>query len=177
MSIVDRLTDKVTPVVIQEGYFLWELKVTKAGKRSLVSIVLDKKGGASLDELAGMSREIAHILDDDPSLEEAYHLEVSSPGLERNLTTVEHYKWSVDLDVTVTYRVEGTIERSRGKLISVDDTNIVVQSEDIELGKISIPIETITKAHTLFDFEEAMKKRSDDSTDSDEDLIPQGETA
>jgi len=155
VSLVDNIDDMLTPVLSDLNLRLWDVKVTKAGKRSIVSVTLDKHNGATLEDIASASKQIAPILDDLPALDDAYHLEVATPGLERPLTKPDHFVWSLGMDITVSYRNDGTVVRKNGKLVTVDDSQIQIEDAD---GFESIKIEDITKAHTLFNFEEAMKK-------------------
>ena len=155
MSLTDDINDMLTPVLDELGFRLWDIKVTKAGKRSIVSVTLDKHNGATLEDISQASKEIAPVLDELPSLEDSYHLEVSSPGLERSLLKQDHYVWSLGMQITVSFRSEGTVIRKSGKLVSVDTKNIQIEEDD---ETITIEIENITKAHTLFNFEEALKK-------------------
>lgn len=168
MSLAQDLSDMITPVVEGAGYRLWDLSVTKAGKRTVISITLDREGGATLDGIAEASKLIAPILDDHASLIDAYHLEVSSPGLERSLTRPQHYTWSLHLDVTVSHRADGTLVRSRGKIVDVGENSLTLETQD---SSIVISFEDITKAHTVFDFDAAMK------AGSQSEVVPQGETA
>lgn len=174
MSLTDDLTDMIQPIVHEQNYRLWDLKLTKAGKRTVVTITLDKDGGATLDEIADISKLIAPLLDEHPTLDDAYHLEVASPGLERALTKPNHYEWSVDMDVAVSHRVDGTLTRTRGTLRAVDGSNISIETET---ETISIPIDSITKAHTLFDYEAAMKRSKEVEAQAPADFATQGETA
>ncbi|MBP9115296.1 MAG: hypothetical protein KBF89_03030 [Acidimicrobiia bacterium] len=173
MSRVDELSDMITPLITQSEYRLWNLGITKAAKRSIVTITLDKDGGANLDEMAEISKEIAIVIDEHPSFENEYHLEVESPGLERALTKPEHYKWSIGMLISVSFRDDETLSRSRGILKNVNDEELVIEEVPQSIKKISkieekteveilpkittIRISTITKAHTIFDFEQAMK--------------------
>lgn len=173
MSLATDLTELITPRVEELGFRLWDLKVTKAGRRSVVTIQIDKAGGATLDEIADLSKLIAPILDDHEALEDAYHLEVSSPGLERNLVNNDHFEWSLGMNITVSFRSEGTVIRKNGKLISNTAEKIVLEEDG---QPIEIEKNEITKAHTLFDFEEAMKKgTAKDKIDLQEEL--QGDVA
>ena len=104
MSRADELTDMIAPLIESFEYRLWNLTITKAQKRSIVTVTLDKDGGANLDEMAGISKEIASLIDEHPSFENEYHLEVESPGLERSLTNIEHFKWSINMEVSVSFR-------------------------------------------------------------------------
>ncbi len=170
MSVVKDITDKISPVVDKNGYRLWDVKLTKAGKRSIVSVTIDKEGGPTLDGIADLSKAIAPILDEMPTLENAYHLEVASPGLERSLITPEHFQWSKNLDVAISHRSDGSLTRTRGKLIEVSPSVVKVQTED---GDVVIELETITKAHTIFDFKKAMKQNPNKS---DQEIDEQGES-
>lgn len=176
MSKVDELSHMITPLITKAHYRLWNLNITKAAKRSIVTITLDKDGGANLDEMAEISKEIAALIDEHPSFEEAYHLEVESPGLERALTSHDHYQWSKGLEVSVSYRDDQTLSRSRGILKEVTDGKLVVeeiplltkksknkQSQEETQGEPTlrtIEISTITKANTVFDFDQAMKRET-----------------
>ncbi len=174
MSLSQGLTELVAPVLEKAGFRLWDLKVTKAGKRSIVSVTLDKTGGVSIEDIAAMSKVIAPLLDEHAALDDAYHLEVASPGLERPLSRVEHFEWSLGMNVTISHRVDGSLVRSRGRLVVAAIDNVTLETDDG--GSELIAIDSITKAHTLFDFDEAMKKGplasiSDEETESeDEDL-------
>jgi ribosome maturation factor RimP len=174
MSLTDDLTDMIRPVVLEQNYRLWDLKLTKAGKRTVVTITLDKDGGATLDEIADISKLVAPLLDEHPTLDDAYHLEVASPGLERALTKPEHYEWSIDMNVAVSHRVDGTLTRTRGKLVSVETDTISVETDN---DTVSIPLDSITKAHTLFDYEAAMKRSKEVEDQAPADFATQGETA
>ena len=174
MSLTNDLVATLTPVIEDAGFRLWDLKVTKAGKRSIVSITLDKYQGATIDDIAEMSKILAPILDENQSLDDAYHLEVATPGLERTLLRPDHYRWSLGMNITVSYRNDGSIVREHGKLVSVSDDEIVIETNSD--NQIKILCDSITKAHTLFDFEEAMKKGSmKNETQENEEL--QGELA
>ena len=74
MSRADELSDMITPLVAESSYRLWNLGITKASKRSIVTVTLDKDGGANLDEMAKISKKIAVLIDEHPSFENEYHL-------------------------------------------------------------------------------------------------------
>lgn len=191
MSRADELTDMIAPLIESFEYRLWNLTITKAQKRSIVTVTLDKDGGANLDEMAGISKEIASLIDEHPSFENEYHLEVESPGLERSLTNIEHFKWSINMEVSVSFRDGETLSRSRGILLDVNDENISIEEIHTPSKKVSkksdsdsgdtiqaekkitaIEMSTITKAHTVFDFEKAMKNNANTkqtSSDSKEE--------
>lgn len=188
MSKIDELSNMITPLVEKADYRLWSLNITKAAKRSIVTVTLDKDGGANLDEMAEVSKEIAAVIDEHPSFEEAYHLEVESPGLERALTSHDHYEWSKNMEVSVSFRDGQTLSRSRGILKEVNDDNLVIEEIPLLVKKSknkqaveeplgaptlrTIEISSITKANTVFDFDQAMKR---DSKSKEEDQTTESE--
>ncbi|MFC0108903.1 ribosome maturation factor RimP [Kibdelosporangium aridum] len=75
------------------GFELEQLEVQRAGRRSLVKVVVDAEKGIELDEVAGVSRTVSGVLDEhDHVLGGPYTLEVTSPGLDRPLTKPRHWR-------------------------------------------------------------------------------------
>ncbi|HTT52875.1 MAG TPA: ribosome maturation factor RimP [Streptosporangiaceae bacterium] len=97
-----RLTRVLGPVVAAAGFDLESVRVTTAGRRRLLRVVVDADGGPSLDDIALLSRSLSAELDSSGVMgEDAYTLEVSSPGVDRPLTEPRHWR------------------RARGRLVSV----------------------------------------------------------
>jgi ribosome maturation factor RimP len=83
----------VRDAVDAAGYELEELEVQRAGRRSLVKVVVDADSGIGLDEVADVSRTVSGVLDDhDHVLGGPYTLEVTSPGTDRPLTKPRHWR-------------------------------------------------------------------------------------
>jgi ribosome maturation factor RimP len=84
------------PVVRAVGLDLESIRVTSAGQRRLLRVVVDADGGVSLDDIALVSREASIRLDDTGAMGEApYTLEVSSPGVDRPLTQRRHWRRAI----------------------------------------------------------------------------------
>jgi ribosome maturation factor RimP len=97
-----RLTRVLGPVVTAAGLDLESVRVTTAGRRRLLRVVVDGDGGPSLDDIALLSRSLSAELDSSGVMgEDAYTLEVSSPGVDRPLTEPRHWR------------------RARGRLVQV----------------------------------------------------------
>src|ERR1700722_15983183 len=91
-----RLAELIEPVVAAAGLDLESVRISVAGKRRLLRIVVDSDGGVSLDDAADVSREISAMLDEGNALGEVpYTLEVSSPGVDRPLTEPRHWRRAV----------------------------------------------------------------------------------
>jgi ribosome maturation factor RimP len=113
-----RVRQVIEPVVAAAGYDLEDLHVSRAGRRHVVRVLVDKDGGINLDDVAAVSRDISATLDDAEQhggevLAGEYQLEVGSPGVDRPLTLPRHWR------------------RNRGRLVAVNGlTGRVVDADD-----------------------------------------------
>jgi ribosome maturation factor RimP len=119
-----RLAELIEPVVAAAGMDLEAVRMSVAGKRRLLRIVVDGDGGISLDDAADVSREISAMLDEVNALGEvAYTLEVSSPGVDRPLTEPRHWRRAVGRLVKVKVTGEGTVE---GRIRAADADGVTL---------------------------------------------------
>jgi ribosome maturation factor RimP len=89
----ERITGLLEPAVTAMGMDLENVRITSAGRRRLLRVVVDCDGGVSLDDIALVSRELSAALDRAAAMGEAsYTLEVSSPGVDRPLTEPKHWR-------------------------------------------------------------------------------------
>jgi ribosome maturation factor RimP len=89
----DRLVRLLEPVVHAMNMDLEGIRVTAAGRRRVLRVVVDADGGVSLDDIAVASRELSVKLDNSAEMgEQPYTLEVSSPGVDRPLTQPRHWR-------------------------------------------------------------------------------------
>src|ERR1700728_3460198 len=101
----ERIVGLLEPAVAALGMDLEDVRVTSAGRRRLLRIVVDADGGVSLDDIALVSRELSAVLDRAAAMGEAsYTLEVSSPGVDRPLTEPKHWRRATGRLVTVPLR-------------------------------------------------------------------------
>ena len=95
------LAGLLEPAVTGLGMNLEGVRVTSAGRRRLLRVVVDADGGVSLDDIEHVSRELSAVLDQAAAMGEApYTLEVSSPGVDRPLTEPRHWRRAVGRLVT-----------------------------------------------------------------------------
>jgi ribosome maturation factor RimP len=88
-----RLTPVIEPVLKAMEIDLEAVKLSSAGRRTVLRIVIDADGGISLDDIADVSREVSAKLDAKNTMgEEPYTLEVTSPGVDRPLTQPRHWR-------------------------------------------------------------------------------------
>jgi ribosome maturation factor RimP len=97
----ERIVGLLEPAVAAMGMDLEDVRITSAGRRRLLRIVVDTDGGVSLDDIALVSRELSATLDRAAAMGEAsYTLEVSSPGVDRPLTEPKHWRRAIGRVVT-----------------------------------------------------------------------------
>jgi ribosome maturation factor RimP len=110
------------------GYELADLEVRLGGNGGLVRVFIDKSEGIDLDDCEKVSLAVSALLDVEDPVPGKYSLEVSSPGLDRKLTKVEHFQRFMGEVVKVQMRFPIAGRRKfRGTLVSLDEENIVVE--------------------------------------------------
>ena len=143
----DELAKLLEPAIERLGYELADLEVRLGGKGGLVRVFIDKPEGIDLDDCEKVSRAVSALLDVEDPVPGNYNLEVSSPGLDRKLTKVEHFQRFEGETVKVQMRIPiAGRRRFRGTLVSSDDENIVV---DVDGESHSLPLKTIDTARLV----------------------------
>ena len=119
----------------------------------LVRLFVDKEGGVGLDDLQSVSEEVSAILDAEDPIESAYTLEVSSPGLDRPLRTLEEYRRFTGRLVKVSsYEPIGGRRHWTGRLSGVDGTTLRVVLEKEGGAEALIPFEKIAHGRLEVEF-------------------------
>jgi ribosome maturation factor RimP len=154
-----RLTALLAPVVEAAGADLEDVAVSKAGKRSVVRVVVDRDGGVSMDDVADVSRVVSDALDaldeDEPdALGPSYVLEVTSPGVDRPLTEPRHWRRNVTRLVTAALRDGSTVT---GRVVSADDEAVVL---DVDGTERRLPISDVARGTVEVEF--SRKGQEDD---------------
>ena len=140
MSLVNNLTELLTPAVTQAGFVLEEVTVTPVGKRRLVAVVVDcEDRNPSLDEVTVVSKEVSAILDNYTQMGEMpFTLEVTTPGIDRPLTLGRHWKKNIGRLVKITPK---TGEKYIGRIASVNDNAVTIEikgkESEISFAEIS----------------------------------------
>lgn len=121
----------VEPIAQQLGLSIWDVRFVKEGTNWYLRIFIDKEGGVSIDDCVDMTHAINKPLDEADPIEQAYCLEVSSPGIERELTRDEHFEKCIGQKITVrTIRPIDGKRDFKGVLESYDNGNIGFRAED-----------------------------------------------
>ncbi len=141
----DRLAEELTSPIGDLGLDLEAVDLSSAGKRRILRVAIDKDGGVTMDDIADATREVSRVLDDTNLMgQQAYTLEVSSPGVGRPLTLPRHWRRNKGRLVKVTFREEealtGRITDSdeAGALLDVEGTERRVEYAEVRKAKIQI---------------------------------------
>ncbi|BEK29086.1 ribosome maturation factor RimP [Campylobacter jejuni] len=118
--------------------------VSENGKK-IYRIYVQKEGGVNLDDCARLSEILSPIFDVEPPVNGEYFLEVSSPGLERKLSKIEHFAKSIGELVKIATNEKEKIE---AKILFVENGNIILENLEIQ-EKITINFNDIKKAKTF----------------------------
>lgn len=140
MSLVNNLTELLTPVVNNAGFVLEEITVTPVGKRRLVAVVIDREStNPSLDEVTVISKEISAILDNYSQMGELpFTLEVTTPGIDRPLTLPRHWRKNIGRLVKLT-PAQGEKYVARIKAFNEDSVTLDIDGSEslVKLSEIS----------------------------------------
>ena len=150
-GIADRVREIITPTADELGYYLWDVEYVKEGADFILRITIDSEEGITIDDCEAMSRAIDPILDQHDPIPDQYLLEVSSPGIERELTRDDHF------DLCIGEKVEVRL------FAPVDGSRVWVGILGERDAEGNIPVETagtvrtfersaVSKIRTVFDF-------------------------
>ena len=149
-SIKDTVRYLILPTVTELGYRIWDIVYAKIGADYHLEITIDCDEGINIDDCEKVHRAIDPILDEHDPIETFYYLEVSSPGIERELRTDEHI--SLSLGQRVEAKLFTAIDGQKsfvGTLESFDGENVGIKREDIG-EEILIPRQSISKLNTVY---------------------------
>ena len=130
-NTVSLVWEMAEPLAQEIGLSIWDVRFLKEGADWYLRIFIDKEGGVSIDDCVDMPHAINKPLDDSDPIDQAYFLEVSSPGVERDLVRDEHFSAYVGekIKVKMIRPVEGKREFS-GILEDYNDGNITIRMSD-----------------------------------------------
>ena len=143
------LQDMLEPEINRLGFDVVRI-MTIGQKNPTLQIMIERKDRNDIvvEDCATVSRAVSEILDEKDPIKDRYNLEVSSPGLDRPLTSLEHFRRFAGYDAKIETSVEiDTRQRFKGKIISVDDKENI--RFDMDGKEWLIPFDAVSKAKLL----------------------------
>lgn len=143
----DELKALLQPVVEAMDCELWGLEYFSQGRHSTVRLYIDGPDGVSLEDCERVSRQVSSVLDVEDPITGEYSLEVSSPGMDRPLYTLEHFARFAGEQVAIRLRTAFDGRRKfTGLLNGVEADDVLVVVDETEY---LLPIELIDKANII----------------------------
>ena len=152
-SVKDTVREAILPTVTELGYRIWDITYAKVGADYHLEITIDNDAGIQIEDCERVHRAIDPILDEADPIEGFYYLEVSSPGIERELRTEEHIQAFVGARVEAKLFSPKDGKRAiRGTLGGLKEDGAISVTEDSG-EEILLQSNEISRLATLF-FEE-----------------------
>ena len=161
MKIENKIEELVEPIVKDLGFEIEYVEFAKEGTNNVLRVVIDKVGEAMwVEDCEKVSRAIEDIVD--KNINQEYVLEVSSPGLERQLKNIKLYKKYIgkNIHVKLFNKVEGKKE-FEGIIKDVNEEKETVILELEDKNKLELLLKDIASAYTTYDFDTALKGNTD----------------
>ncbi len=136
----------IEPVVSDLGYELVEVQFRREQHGQVLRIIIFRPEGIGVEDCARVSREVSPLLEVEDLIEQAYHLEVSSPGLDRPLVTPRDFRRYMGNRVQV--RLIDGGEEMTGLIADCTDTQVILETEG---GKREIPLSRLKKAKLVIE--------------------------
>src|SRR6476469_6871333 len=156
-SIGQRVEQIAASVTAEAGIEFVHCEIAGSKRNPVVRMIIDTPGGVTLEDCAQVSRAVEAVLDKDDFIPTGYVLEVSSPGIERELFKLADFERFTGHDARVKVRQPIAGKRNfAGKISAVAGSDI--EFEDRTSGRFRIPFDTIAKAKLLVDLTEDFKK-------------------
>jgi ribosome maturation factor RimP len=148
MGKKEDISAAITPALEALGFYLEDVTITSAGRRSMLTVIVDGDTHLSLDQVTSATKAIGEIVESIQSLGETpFTLEVTSPGLDRPLTKVRHWQKNINRLVKVVLQDGSEI---KGRINEVNEANSVV-------GEIKVNYSDIKRATLEVEFKPVSK--------------------
>ena len=148
MSNKEQVLAVITPAIESLGFYIEDITITSAGKRSMLTVIVDGDTHLSLDQVTVATKAISEIVENLPTLgNNPFTLEVTSPGLDRPLTKPRHWRKNQDRLIKIILNdgkeVSGRIKDSNESSVTVDEQ--VINFADIKRATLEIEFKKESK--------------------------------
>lgn len=151
MGALEEVRDLAEAVARRRSLRLWDVEVGGSPGRAVVRVYVDADDGVDLETVTQVSEELSRGLDLRDPIKGGYTLEVSSPGLERNLRSPEHFTLSVGRRVIVKTkdRLVPDSHRLEGVVVEAHESAFLLSLDDDE---VEVPYDAVKSARTVFEW-------------------------
>ncbi|NBQ59806.1 MAG: ribosome maturation factor RimP [Actinobacteria bacterium] len=148
MGRKEDISAAITPALTALGFYLEDLNISSAGKRSLLTVIVDADRHLSLDEVTQATKAISEIVENIPALGATpFTLEVTSPGVDRPLTKPRHWRKNINRLVKIILQdgkeIKGRIKSASEISATIDEVEI--SYADIKRANLEIEFKQVGK--------------------------------
>jgi ribosome maturation factor RimP len=151
MAIKDQISELITPVLQEAGYFLEDVNIVSPGNHRIVTVIVDGETALNLDQVTVASKLVSELMDEAPFMGETpFTLEVTSPGIDRPLTLPRHFAKNVTRLLKVTQNDGAVIT---GRITSNTDHDVTLSIvEKKETKEVVVALADIKRAVVEIEF-------------------------
>jgi len=154
MDLKQHIVELAEGFLPDDSYYLVEVIIKGSDARQKVLVLIDGDNGVNIDVCASISRQIGHNLEENETIDKAYTLEVSSPGIDHPLLFTRQYQSRVDKRLKITLK---SGEEVIGKLLKLTEEKLSVLKETkkgkkTDTEEIEITFNEIEKSFVLISF-------------------------
>lgn len=128
---VEKAKELLKPMLDENEFELWDIELVKEGANLYLRVFIDKEGGISLDDCEAVSRFLSEKLDEVDPVSQPYMLEVSSPGINRELKKdtdfIRYIGEIVDIKL---YKAKDKVKEYQGELKALENQIVIIVDED-----------------------------------------------
>jgi len=149
-GLVAKITELVEPVILEMQLELVEVQFRRESTGQVLRIIVYSEDGVSIDDCVAISREVGRILEVEDIIDQAYHLEVSSPGLDRPLKTTRDFLRCLGRKIKITYlKADEKADTVVGEINDCNDDDVTLK---VGSESMVIPLVRIKKALQVIEF-------------------------
>lgn len=152
-QVPDVVRDVAAPIAGEFDVVVLDVEVGGPAQRPLIRVIADVADptsgeGLDVDVVAGFSRRLGNLLDEDDLIQGPFTLEVTSPGVDRPLTEVRDFQRNVGRDVRITPTEQADLDEVTGRLVAVDGSQVTldvdgddvrIELADLDHGTVVLP--------------------------------------
>lgn len=151
MALKDQISELISPVLQEAGYFLEDINVVSPGNHRIVTVIVDGESALNLDQVTVASKLVSALVDEASFMGETpFTLEVTSPGIDRPLTLPRHFAKNITRLLKVT-KSDGSVVT--GRITSNTDSDVILTvAEKKETKELVVALADIKRAVVEIEF-------------------------
>ena len=151
---VHKLNELLQPLVEDLGYEFIGIEYNSNPKHAFLRLYIDHEKGVAIQDCETVSRETAALLDVKDPIRSQYNLEVSSPGLDRPLFTLAHYREFTGYNTQINlFAPQDGRRKFSGPILSADENSVTINQDGAE---VKLDFDNIAKANLIPDYEKIL---------------------